>query len=67
MLTSVANDVKLPSKKLKLPYSLGPKIRAMSRPAIKEIPSLRIFVIKVKKNLTLALFLFILPERSATF
>jgi len=61
MFTRVANEIKLPNKKLKFPYLPGPKLRAMIRPAIKEIPARRIFVIKVEKNLTLRLFLFILP------
>ena len=53
MSTRVARAIKLARRKLKLPYSPGPRVRAITSPAINEIPTLRIFVIKVVRNLTL--------------
>ena len=58
MSTRMANDAKLPSKKLKFPYSLGPRVRAISNPLIKERPRRRMFVANVVRNLTLILVRF---------
>jgi hypothetical protein len=54
----VAKAAKLPSRKVRLPYSPGPKDLATIKPAKKENTNLARFVVSVVRYLTLTPVLF---------
>lgn len=62
-----ANEVKLLSKRLKLPYSPVPMVRAMTLPIIKKVSLRRIFGIMVERCLTLISVGIILTKSSVEY